>query len=115
MAPLLTLSDPMSVPLSCPRPAVFWDTGSISMENKIIIRKLNLIYHIKSLDDSSIAKEIFNEQVRNCWPGLVSECRDLCELLNIPDITHPDCEYTKNEWKQLVKKSVMKKLSLIHI
>ena len=52
---VLFLSVLLSVPLSCPRPAVFWDTGSISMENKIIIRKLNLIHHIKSLDDSSIA------------------------------------------------------------
>ena len=39
----------------------------------------------------------------------MNECRDLCELLNIPDITHPDCAYSKNKWKQLVKESVLKK------
>ena len=76
-----------------------------------MIRKLNLIYHIKSLDDNCIAKEVFNEQVKNCWPGLAKECSNFCEQLNIPDITQPDINIPKLSWKNLVKKAVGKKNS----
>ena len=91
-----------------PRPALFWDTGSISLENKIKMKKLNLIFHIKSLDDSCIAKEILNEQIKHGWPGLAQECGDLCEELNIPDI-RSETNHSKSSWNHMVKKAVKQK------
>lgn len=62
---VLFLSVLLSVPTSTPRPAIFFDTGSITMEFEIMKRKLNLVHHIKNLDDNCLAKEIYNEQIRN--------------------------------------------------
>ena len=73
------------------------------------MKKLNLIFHIKSLDDSCIAKEILNEQIKHGWPGLAQECSDLCEELDIPDFRSDTC-LSKSSWNKMVKKAVEMKI-----
>ena len=46
------LSVLLTVPLSCPRPGLAWNTTAMSMQNRIDERKLNLIVHIISFDES---------------------------------------------------------------
>ena len=91
------------------RPAIFFDTGSITMEFEIMKRKLNLVHHIKNLDDNCLAKEIYNEQIRNNWPGLTKECEEFCESLNIPNVI--TTEMTKGAWKNKVKQAIKEKNS----
>ena len=79
------------------------------MELEIMKRKLNLIQHIKNLDDNCLAKEIYNEQIRNNWPGLTKECEELCVFLNIPNVI--TTEMTKGAWKNKVKQSIREKNS----
>ena len=105
----LFLSVLLAVPLSSPRPSLLWDTGTLSMENKIIKKKLNLIFHIKSLDDKTLAKQVYMEQIKNNWPGLTKEVEDICECLEIVNITKTDDEITKYSWKKIVSKAVEKK------
>ena len=106
---VLFLSVLLSVPTSTPRPAIFFDTGSITMELEIMKRKLNLIQHIKNLDDNCLAKEIYNEQIRNNWPGLTKECEEFCEFLKIPNVI--TTEMTKGAWKNKVKQAIREKNS----
>ena len=102
---VLFLSVLLAVPIKgIPRAAIFWDTGTIKLELEIVKRKLNLIQHIKSLDQSCLAKEVYDEQLRNNWPGLTQECIELCETLNIPNIT--TTEFTKGSWKNRVNQAI---------
>ena len=102
----LFLSVLLAVPLSAPRASLFWDTGTVSMENKIIKEKLGLAFHIKSLEDTTLAKQIYLEQVKNNWPGLTQEVGELCENMSIPNIISSDQIMSKYSWKKLVKKAV---------
>ena len=83
----LFLSVLLAVPLSCARPALAWDTASLSMKNRVIQRKLNFMVHLKKLKEKDLANQIFREQRSNGYPGLVKESRELCEQIGLPDIT----------------------------
>ena len=83
----LFLSILLAVPLSCPHAAMSWDTVSMSMENRIYEQKLNFICHLKELNDEALAKQIFNEQRENNWPGLAKEAKEICKIVYLPDIT----------------------------
>ena len=57
---------------------------------RVALEKVAMVLHIRSLDEDSLARMIYEEQKRKNWPGLVSETRRLCEILNIED-----CNETK--------------------
>ena len=46
----------LEVPRSTPKPLLYWDTGTMTMANRIKVMKLNLMVHLKNLDQSSLAK-----------------------------------------------------------
>ena len=62
---------------SCPKPALSWDTAMLHMDVRIDKSKLALIHHFKNLDNTSLAKRIYEENRNYSWPGLVSECVDI--------------------------------------
>ena len=39
------------------------------------------------VDDESLAKKIYNEQLKHSWPGLVMEGDEICDLLGLPVIS----------------------------
>ena len=57
------------------------------MENRIILKKLLFLHHLANLDDSSLAKEIYNVQLKLGLPGLISECEPHLVKLGVIDIT----------------------------
>ena len=92
-----------STPTGTPISAFYWDTGSLLIENHIIQRKLNFLYHLVTLPDSSLAKKIYTIQKENALPGLVKECE---EHLIILGIFGDPALYTKYQWKKLIKNKV---------
>ena len=42
------------------------------------------------------------------FPGLVTECKEMMEKLNLPDITYKDTieDWSKGRWKSAVKKKI---------
>ena len=68
-----------------PKVALRADTGTRSMESRIWREKIMLVYHVSHLDEGSLAKDMFEEQVANNWQGLASEVSDLCQSMNIED------------------------------
>ena len=97
----LFLQTLFAVGQSCPRPGLCWDTTMVTMQTRIEKSKLLLLYHIKNLDDSSLAKQVYKEQSEHGWPGLVAECGEILKQWNLKDIFE---KCTKSQWKNSVKK-----------
>ena len=95
--------------LNCPgstlHAAILWDLGGVKMKYRVIEKKLNLMYHILYLDQSSLAKQIQSIQYDLKLPGLSSECLNFIEDLNLPNIF--EVKVKRNKWKNLVKDAIL--------
>ena len=92
----------LSVPVGCPIPIMYWDCAGLSMKLRIVQSKLLFLHHLATLDDDSLAKQVYNVQKRLELPGLVEECQEYLIKFGICDIT----KYSKTQWKTLIKKCV---------
>ena len=92
-----------SVSQSVPKPALCWDTATLTMQVRVDKAKLSLLHHIKHLENTSLAKQVYNEQHERGWPGLVAECKEIAKQWKIPDITESRHELSKCEWKNILK------------
>ena len=52
--------------------------------------KLTLLYHITSLDENTLGKEIYETQKKFKFPGLIKECLILIDDLRLPNITQDE-------------------------
>ena len=98
----------LKMPRSTPTPILNWDVNLLTMENQIISQKLNLAHHIATLDENSLANEIFVTQKQFKFPGLAQEVSELVTELDLPDITDRNIavSWSKAQWKKLVKKTI---------
>ena len=78
------------------------------MRQRIWKAKLNFYKYIQDSADGSLAKEIFEEQKKNHFPGLVTECREISKELNILNELD-DIKVNKAQFKQLVKNAIQMK------
>ena len=63
-----------------------------------------LTHHIRHLPESSLARQVYDTQVQNKWPGLTEEAKDICQRLKIDDVTKTN--FSKIEFKEIVSKAV---------
>jgi hypothetical protein len=63
-----------------------------------------MIHHIKGLDKTSLAKQIYEEQLRFGWPGLITECGEIMKEWGVHDIIKSDDFLEKNQWKKIINK-----------
>jgi hypothetical protein len=96
----------LAVPHCVPTPSLRYELGCLSMEERINSQKLNLLFHIRNLDSSSLAKEIYEIQRDLNYPGLVKECRSLIIKYDLPNIIDNATNMTKLGWKNLVKRNI---------
>ena len=82
-------------------------TRCVDMKLRIYQEKLALISHIKSMDEKSLASQIYREQLEKGWPGLAKEAKEICEELEIEDIN--TSTLTKSEFKRLTKGAIKTK------
>ena len=66
-----------------PKPSLLWDFGILDMKLRIWIEKAMLLLHIRRLDEDSLARKVYLDQVSNKWPGLVQEVEQICLELDI--------------------------------
>ena len=52
------------VPDSTPKPILRFDLGNLSMIERVHVRNLNLLYHLKNLEPGSLGAEFYNQQVQ---------------------------------------------------
>ena len=95
----------LNTPRTCPTPSLLWETGTITMENKIIKKKLLFFYHLLHLPEESLAWEIAQVQANLSLPGLLMECKSLSKNIDLPEAL--SC--TKIQWKKLVLKRINEK------
>ena len=78
------------------------------MQERIDCRKLNFLFHLKTLDKSALANEVFELQKKRNYPGLVQECRKMMQKYGLPDIIDRVEQFSKLHWKNIVKKKIRK-------
>ena len=76
------------------------------MKFRIIMNKLNFLWHLNNLEEKSLANEIFQVQRDAKMPGLVRECCEWIEILELPDLFKENI--TKAQWKNRVRKAIEK-------
>ena len=76
-----------------PRPALLSQTGLLGMKFRIWIEKVLMIHHLRGLEETALASNIWSEQREKDWPGLVKEVRSICEILEIDDINEMELEH----------------------
>ena len=82
----LLIRNIFATPRSTPTPALCWDTGLLTMQHKIELKQLNLLYHIRKLKDNNLAKEVSNVQSKYKFPGLIGNLRRVTIRLELPNI-----------------------------
>jgi hypothetical protein len=97
----------LNVPRTCPIPALCWELGGIQMRYRVIQTKLIFLWHLDNLEDGTLAKDILEVQKSQHLPGLVQECLEWLKILKLPNVLEQ--RITKTQWKNLVKKAILKK------
>ena len=85
----------LGVGRACPTPALCWDTATLDMRVRVQKAKLALIHHIMGLEGTSLAKQIYEEQLSFGWPVLVRECGEIVKEWGVQDIIHNNHSLTK--------------------
>jgi hypothetical protein len=89
-----------------PLDSLLWDFSLLDMSLRIWREKVMMILHIRSLDETSLARRIYEQQKENNWPGLARETKDICTSLNIED-----CNITqigRNKYREYVTQACHK-------
>ena len=86
-----------------PLSSLLWDVGMLDMGLKIWIEKLMLVLHIRRLDEDTLARKTYEEQLANKWPGLAAETEEICLELSIESV-HSTI-LTKKQYRQIVLKA----------
>ena len=82
---------------------LFWDTALLDFGLRIWIEKAMLIMHLRSLDESTLARSTYIEQKEKNWPGLVQETKTICQELKIEDVN--ETKLNKNSFRSLLVKA----------
>ena len=93
-----------ATPISTPSPALLWETGALTMKNRIIMRKLSFYHHVMRLEKEAVASRVAKVAERAGYPGLMREYQTLCLEFDMPD----PCKVSTLSWKNYVKKAVFK-------
>ena len=68
----------MEMPRSTPKVMLTAETNSMKMKHRIWQQKL-LAARSLLMKEGSLAKAVYEEQIEMGWPGLVKECKKICE------------------------------------
>ena len=99
-----------ATPDSTPKPILRFDLGSLSILEKIHIRKLTFLHFLLSSSDENLSKQILTLQIQYGFLGLASEGRELLSFYDLPNIIDDQtlC-HTKHLWKKIVHEAVRQK------
>ena len=70
-----------------PLPALLWDSGMLDMELRVWREKLMLAHHLQGLGEDTLARQVWEQQVAQQWPGLAKEVKKICAKLGIESVT----------------------------
>ena len=85
----------------CPIPILLYHTGTLSMENRIMIKKATFLKHVASLPRGTISRDVFDTQcLQNI--GLVAEVVPFLEKLGLSNFE----SFTKHQFRKILKRRV---------
>ena len=96
----------LNCPSTCPKPGLYWFTGGLLMQNRIIEKKLLLLFHLLHLDKDSLAYEVLDEQ-RKLETCFWNECLGFLRELDIP--LHEVEDLSKHQWKSRLREAIRSK------
>ena len=98
----------LALPKSCPTPSLAYESISLQMKYRMFGKILNFTKHILYQDEeSSLAKQVLNEQILNEWSGLYLDSKRICEELDISGLFNPTIN--KKQFKVIVRNACKKK------
>ena len=65
------------------------------------------VFHLRSLDKETLARQVYEEQKQQMWPGLAEEAKDICKYLDIEDVNITNL--SKKEFKEVAVEAAMNK------
>ena len=68
-----------------PVASLLWDSSLLDMSLRVWRQKILMVVHLRSLDEPTLARQVYEEQKKQNWPGLASETKTICDNLNIED------------------------------
>ena len=80
--------------------ALLWDNFLLDMGLRVWIEKLMFVFHLRSLDEESLARRTYCEQKEQNLPGLVQETKQICKELKIEDCNETNMD--KKSYRILV-------------
>ena len=92
------------VSTGCPVPSFYWQSGSLTMENLVLERKLNFLRHLANLPEGEVARSVFDIQVKENL-GLYLELKDHLKQLGIIDLQ----SVSKWQFRRKVKSYIFEK------
>ena len=69
-----------------PLASLLWDFGLLDMGLRIWIEKLMLVLHLRRLGEETFARQVYDEQRSQDWPGLAREAEGICTELGIESV-----------------------------
>ena len=95
----------LGVGTSCPIPIMMYHTGTLSMSNKILLRKICFLNHISTLPTGTLARDVYDTMVMHNYDGLAKELAPFLEELGVTDIQ----SYSKYQIKKIAKQKILEK------
>ena len=95
----------LATPRGSPTPALLWETGTSTMENRILKRKLTFAHHLTNLPEESLAWQVAALQDKFSLPGLMTEIKEVLSELDMPDMK----KTPKFVWKNIVNQKMKEK------
>ena len=66
-----------------PLASLLWDFGLLDMGLRIWREKLMMVIHLRSLEVGTLARQTYQTQLDNKWPGLAEEASEICRELEV--------------------------------
>jgi hypothetical protein len=83
-----------------PHASLAWDSGCLDMELRVKKEKVMMALHLRDLEEQSLAKRIYEEQVSLDHPGLAKETVLICDELGIENTNIT--RLSKKDYRSLV-------------
>ena len=75
----------LHVPLSTPKVSLRSETGLLSIKHRIWEEKIRMIMAIKEMGPNFLARQVYEEQLRQGFPGLAQEVTMICREVGLDD------------------------------
>ena len=93
----------LQMPQSTPKLSIRAALGLLSMRHRMWQETILLVAAIWQQEEDCLARQVLEEQVRQRWPGLAREVKEICRHVGLPDATDQKTILDKEAIKDTIK------------